>query len=110
MMESVYLGLVERMLVLLSWMQCFKLLLSSIMVHLSTFSSWMLQWCSFCHVEQMACLCSIDLNALTGDIVYLWCPQSQVILDCLKEIEIFFNAGQLTSCCAGQHSVNAVEG
>jgi hypothetical protein len=40
-------------------------------------------------VNRTACLPNVDLAAFTGDAVYSWCPQSQVILNWLKETRYF---------------------
>jgi hypothetical protein len=37
----IYMGLVERLLVLRSWSQCSKLMLCSVMADLTRYSSWM---------------------------------------------------------------------
>jgi hypothetical protein len=47
MMRSMYLGVVERMVVFCSWMRCHKLMLCSPTSDLSECSRRMCRWCSF---------------------------------------------------------------
>jgi hypothetical protein len=84
MMQSMYLGLVARMVVWCSWMQC-KLIMCSATAALSECSRQMSLVLLQPGVNCTVSLPNVDLAALTGDAVCSWCPQSQVILDQPKE-------------------------
>jgi hypothetical protein len=57
--RSMYLGLVERMVVFCSWMWCPKLILCSAMADLSGYSRRMCHWCSFNLVSTEQPVCPI---------------------------------------------------
>jgi hypothetical protein len=57
----------------------------------------------------MARLPNVDLATFTGDAVYSWCPQSQVVLDRLKETRFFPGREVHRLDVQRQHPANEVE-
>lgn len=95
MIWSIYLGLVERMLVSWSWMWCPKLMLCSITANLCECSSPICWWCSFN-------LKSIQQPVCTKQTWLLYtpqCPQFLVILDQPKGSTVFISRSPNNLMC-----------
>jgi hypothetical protein len=61
-------------------------------------------------VNQTAHLPDVDLATFTGDAVYSWCPQSQVVLDWPKETRYFpERQAYRLDVVPSQHPANVVE-
>jgi hypothetical protein len=114
MMRSMYLGLVERMVVFCSWMRCPKLIrtyyapprLTCPDVRKGYVADAVLQP----GVNRMAPLPNVDLATLTGDDVYSWCPQCHVVLNRPKETTyIPGRQAYKLDVVPRQHPANAIE-